>query len=283
MILWEKPDHVFVIAEAGVNHNGNIDTACELIEAAAYAKVDAVKFQKRTPHFVVKPEDWDKVRDTPWGPMKTIDYRQKIELSWENYQFLMKFAHAKGLQFSASPWDVEAANGLGCIPIDFFKIASAHVTRHDILEAVAKYRKPVILSTGMSTYGEVFNAVQLFRQHDIPIALLACTSTYPCKAEDLNLERIRSLKGLFPDCMIGYSGHEPGLWTTLCAVAMGAQIIERHITLDRSQKGSDHAASIEPDGFKKLVREIRQFEIARGDGKIGPRKCEEADMRRLRG
>ena len=165
----------------------------------------------------------------------------------------------------------------------FFKVASAAVTNLVMLEQISTFGRPVIMSTGMSTLQEIRQAViTLHRSFTPEIGLLACTSCYPCKPADLNLKRIHPLKAEFPTAAIGYSGHEPGLWTTLCAVAMGARIIERHITLDRTMKGSDHASSVEPGGLHLLMREIRNFERAHGDGVIGVRECELPDMKRLR-
>lgn len=277
-------DRTFVIAEIGVNHNGSLEMAKELIDVAAVAGCDAVKFQKRTPHMHVKHELWNTLRDTPWGEQMThIDYRQKIELSGEQYQEIVAYCAEKKILFSASPWDCNAADTVANLGAPFFKIASASLPNLELLQHVASYQRPVVMSTGMSDLRMICAATEILLQRVPQLALLVCTSKYPAPVEDLNLSRINRLRLLFPDCMIGYSGHEPGLWTTLCAVAMGAKIIERHITLDRTLKGSDHAASLEPHGITKLVKEIRQFEKAKGSGIIRILDCEKADIARLRG
>jgi len=277
-------DSTFIIGEIGVNHNASMDIAKELIIGAAEAGANAVKFQKRTPHMSLPPEKWDVIRDTPFGPMKSIEYRQKMEFSWSQFEELMSFAWERGLYCFASPWDIQAANGLASIGNPIYKVASATLTNIPLLEAIAAIKAPVIVSTGMSDLDMVRKAIGIFQSHGVPeLGILACTSTYPAPVESLNLRRIYTLKNMYPECVIGYSGHEVGLWTTLCAVAMGARIVERHITLDRAMKGSDHAASVELRGFELLCREIRQFEAARGDGALKIQECEYADIARLRG
>ena len=276
-------DKTFVIAEIGINHNGSLEIAKKLIDAAVDAGADAVKFQKRTPHMHVKPEMWNVLRDTPWGvQMSHIEYRQKIELGPRDYQAIVAYCAEKNILFSASPWDMNAADTVYSLGAPFFKIASATLTNHELLRHIARMNRPVVLSTGMSDWKQVGEAVAILRR--VPqLGILACTSKYPAPVEELHLDRINTLKAMYPDAVIGYSGHETGLWTTLCAVAMGARIIERHLTLDRTMKGSDHAASVEPQGFKKLVHEIRQFEKARGSGLLRVLECEQADIKRLRG
>lgn len=281
--MFQQPNHTLVIAEIGINHNGDINIAKQLIDVAKSAGCDAVKFQKRTPELHVKPELKDTLRDSPWGMMTHWDYRHKIELSCNDYMELSSYCADKKILFTASPWDCIAAEFLFRLGVPFFKIASASVTNLTLLEQIACYQLPVIMSTGMSTLPEIRKAVYtLGTGFNKEIGLLACTSCYPCKPENLNLKRIHTLQGEFPKAVVGYSGHEPGLWTTLCAVAMGARIIERHITLDRTMKGSDHASSVEPGGIHLLVREIRNFAKAHGTGAIGPQECELPDMKRLR-
>ena len=278
-------DHVFVIAEIGINHNGSVEIAEKLIDAAAAAGCNAVKFQKRTPMMVVPPEQWNVERDTPWGRMTTIAYREKIELGHEDYEHLASYAWERGMYMSASPWDIHSANALYTYGMPFIKIASAAVTNIGLLEHIAKNGTPVVMSTGMSTLEEIQKAVGILQAPGKieQLALLVCTSKYPAPVEDLNLSRINTLKAEFPDCIIGYSGHEVGLWTTLCAVVVGARIVERHITLDRAMKGSDHAASVEPHGMELLVREIRQWEKAKGTPEIRVMESELSEIKRLRG
>ena len=277
-------DSTFIIGEIGVNHNGSITIAKKLIDGAAEAGANAVKFQKRTPHSSLPPEKWDVIRDTPFGPMKSLEYRQRMEFSWSQYEELMDYAWERGLYCFASPWDKGAADGLYSIGCPIFKVPSAAVTNLELIEHVAKMKRPVIISVGMSDAAMVQKAVGILQSHGVPeLGILACTSTYPAPVESLNLKRIHTLKEWFPECTIGYSGHEVGLWTSLCAVVMGAKIIERHITLDRAMKGSDHAASVELKGFALLCREIRQFERARGNGVVQIQACELPDIERLRG
>lgn len=278
-----RTDRTYIIAEIGINHNGNVDTALELVYQAAEAGCDAVKFQMRTPELSLPREMWDVQRDTPWGEMMSyLDYRKRIELSEEDYLRIVDACYDNYIDFGASPWDVPAALRLAELDPAFVKVASASLTNLPLLQRIARMHKPVIMSTGMSTLSEVMRAYHAL--YPAPqLGVLACTSAYPAKTEDLHLNRIHSLKNMFPEAIIGYSGHEPGLWTTLCAVAMGARIVERHITLDRSMKGSDHGASVEPKGFQLLVREIRNFEQARGSGDLYVRECEQKDLKRLRG
>jgi len=277
------PNHTFVIAEIGINHNGDMDIAKRLIDAAKDAGCDAVKFQKRTPAESLPPHLWDVERDTPWGfRMTYLAYREKIEFSSKQYAELFEYAETADITMFASPWDVNAARTLHMMGMPLFKIASASVTNLDLVSEIARFRKPVIMSTGMCSKKDIWCAMNILYPRAPLVGLLVCTSTYPAKPEDLNLNRIYTLREEFLDCMVGYSGHEPGLWTTLCAVAMGATIVERHITLDRAMLGSDQAASVEPAGFKLLVREIRNLEKARGSGEIRVLDCEQSSIKRLR-
>ncbi len=277
------PDHTFIIAEAGINHNGSLDMALQLVDAAAEAGADAVKFQKRTPHMSLPPELWSQERDTPWGVRMTyLEYRQKIELGPRDYLAIVDHCKKRGILFSASPWDMNAADTLYELEAPFIKIASASVTNLELVAHIGRMGRPIVMSTGMCTMREIQEAIAILNW-TVPLGLLVCTSTYPAKPEDLNLSRIYTLQEEFPTAIVGYSGHEVGLPTTLCAVAMGARIIERHITLDRSLPGSDQAASVEPAGFKRLVRDIRNFEKALGDPSIRVLECEKPSIQRLRG
>ena len=279
---FKLPDHTFVIAEAGINHQGSLELTKQLIDVAVDAGCDAIKFQKRTPRMALAPNLWDQVRDTPWGVRMTyIEYRERIELSGSDYREID--AYCKGrITWFASPWDKNAANTLGSLDCPIIKIPSACVTDIDLINHIATMKLPVIMSTGMCNLNMIQRAFDILWPRVPELSLLVCTSTYPAPISELNLARINMLKQEFPECRIGYSGHEAGLWTTLCAVAMGATIIERHITLDRAMPGSDHAASVEPQGLKRLVKEIRNFEQAKGDGLIGIRECEQNDIKRLR-
>jgi sialic acid synthase SpsE len=283
-MLQLNPNHTFVIAEVGINHNGSMEMAKQLIDAAKDAGCDAVKFQKRTPAMNVPAHLWDQERDTPWGERMTyLAYRERIEFSSEQYVDLFKHASARGIEMFASPWDCNAADTLECMNMRLFKIASAKVTDLELIRHIAGFHKPVIMSTGMCTRRDIWYAMNILYPACPWIGLMVCTSDYPAKPEDLNLNRLYTFMHDFPDCPIGYSGHEPGLWTTLCAVAMGAAIVERHITLDRALPGTDQAASVEPGGFKTLVREIRNLQVARGSGEIRVLPCEAGSIKRLRG
>jgi len=276
-------DHTFVIAEIGINHNGSLELALKLIDAAVEARCDAVKFQKRTPHLSLPSHLWNVERATPWGNRTTyLAYRQKIELEPQDYLQIVDHCKVMGILFSASPWDCNAADTVFHLGAPFIKIASASVTNLELVKHIAEFQRPVVMSTGMCNLVDIDKAIALLEDKVPELALLVCTSNYPALPETLNLRRLHTLQMMFPEFIIGYSGHEPGLWTTLCAVAMGARIVERHLTLDRTMLGTDQAASVEPAGFKKLVAEIRNFEKARGSGEIRVLECEEACIKRLR-
>lgn len=258
-----RDEPVYVIAEIGINHNGDVDIARQLIDVAADAGCDAVKFQKRTPEICVPIEQRSKIRDTPWGEMTYMEYKERTEFWDDEYEQIAKYADERGVQWFASPWDVPSVEFLEKFDVPTHKIASASLTDEPLLEAVAATGKPLIISTGMSTLEEIDRAMELVRGSDV--LMLHTTSTYPCPPEESNLRAIFTLGERY-GVPIGYSGHEPGLQITLGAVAMGAVAVERHITLDRTMWGSDHAASVEPGGLKHLVRDIRVIETAMGDG-----------------
>jgi len=254
----------FIIAEIGLNHNGDINIAKELIKKAQEAGCDAVKFQKRTPEVCTPRDQWDIERDTPWGRMKYIDYRYKVEFGAKEYQIIDDYCKELGVVWFASCWDEESVDFLEQFKPALYKAASASLTDIPLLQKKKNTGKPLIISTGMSTMEEIQNAINQIGTENLMIA--HATSTYPCKPEELNLNMIHTLGKLYPDCPIGYSGHETGLSTTLATVPMGAKFIERHFTLDRSMWGSDQSASVEPGGMSKLVRDIRDIEAAMGDG-----------------
>ncbi len=255
---------VFVIAEIGINHNGSIDIAKQIIEGAKEAGCDAVKFQKRTPEICVPEDQWNIERDTPWGRMTYIDYRYKVEFGKDEYAEIDKYCKKLGIVWFASCWDVEAVEFIKDFDPVIYKTASASLTDIDLLLKHSILNKPVIISTGMSTMEEIETAVETIGLNNLLIA--HSTSSYPCKNEDLNLKMITTLREKYSDTPIGYSGHETGLSPSWAAVALGARFIERHITLDRAMWGTDQAASIEVEGFHRLVRNIRDIEIALGDG-----------------
>lgn len=254
---------VYVIAEIGLNHNGDIDIAKKLIDAAVLAGCDAVKFQKRTPEICVPPEQRNTIRETPWGDMTYMEYREKVEFGVEEYREINRYCAEKKISWFASCWDIPSVDIIDSFAPVCYKIASATITDHTLLRHIQKTGRTVTLSTGMSTMEEIESAVDILSKN--PLLIAHCTSTYPCKPEELNLSMIKTLEKRFK-VPIGYSGHEVGLQTTYAAVTLGAKFIERHITLDRAMWGSDHAASIEPWGFMRLVRDIRVIEKALGNG-----------------
>lgn len=256
-------DRVYIIAEIGINHNGSLDTALELIDSAVEAGADCVKFQIRTPEICVPKDQWEIERETPWGRMTYIDYRHRMEFSESDYWGIADYCQEKGIQWTASCWDEPAVDLLSKFSPPFYKAASASLTDPELLRKM-RDKGPLMISTGMSTWEEIETAVEYLAP--LPVMIAHSTSSYPCEPTELNLRTIHSLQKRFPGSSIGYSGHEKGIAPTVAAVAMGAKFVERHITLDRTMWGSDQAASLEPQGLKKLVRDIRTIEAAMGDG-----------------
>ncbi|WP_329202391.1 MULTISPECIES: N-acetylneuraminate synthase family protein [unclassified Streptomyces] len=271
---------VYVVGEIGINHNGDLGNAFALIDAAADASCDAVKFQKRTPEICTPRDQWDIERDTPWGRMTYIDYRHRVEFDEDGYRAIDAHCAARGIDWFASPWDTEALAFLEKFDPPAHKVASACLTDDELLRALRATGRTVVLSTGMSTPKQIRHAVEVLGSDNI--LLCHATSTYPAKAEELNLRVINTLREEYPNVPIGYSGHETGLQTTLAAVALGAAFVERHITLDRAMWGSDQAASVEPGGLARLVRDIRTIETALGDGVKRVYDSELAPMKKLR-
>lgn len=270
---------VFIIAEIGINHNGDIEVAKKLIDAAVYAGCDAVKFQKRTPELCVPHNQRNIMRETPWGTMPYIKYRSRVEFGQTEYEEIDRYCRIKGIYWFASCWDKPSVDFVRSFSPICYKIASASLNDDALLKHINALKIPVILSTGMSTMPEIRHAVSLL---DMERLLLAHnTSSYPCKAEEINLRMMHTLAQQF-DCLVGYSGHEVGLQVSLAAVAMGACFIERHITLDRAMWGTDQAASVEPQGFIRLVRDIRIIQKALGDGRKHIYETEKAMRIKLR-
>ncbi len=271
---------VYLIGEIGINHNGELRNAFALIDAAKAAGMDAVKFQKRTPEVCTPRDQWDIERDTPWGRMTYLDYRHRVEFGEEEYRQIDEYCQEVGIDWFASPWDVESVDFLGGFNQPAFKVASACLTDDTLLRAMRSTGKTVILSTGMSTPDQIRHAVEVLGSRNI--ILCHATSTYPAPPEQLNLRMIETLAAEYPNVPVGYSGHEVGLQTTLCAVALGAVIVERHITLDRAMWGSDQSASVEPEGMRRLVRDIRVLEASLGDGVKQVYPGELSAMKKLR-
>jgi N-acetylneuraminate synthase len=269
----------YVIAEIGINHNGDLGVAKQLIQMSAEAGCDAVKFQKRTPELCVPLDQRNVMRETPWGQMTYMDYRYKVEFDEKQYQELADFAAKFNVHLFASPWDVESVDFLVKMKHPVIKIPSASITDIELLEKIASTGLPVIMSTGMSTIDQIDKAVTVLNKENLLIA--HSTSAYPCDPAELNLKMIPVLQDRY-QVPIGYSGHETGLQTTVAAVTLGACFVERHVTLDRAMWGSDQSASVEPPGVQRLVRDIRTVESALGDGIKKVYESELKPMSRLR-
>jgi N-acetylneuraminate synthase len=253
---------VFIVAEIGINHNGSIDIAKEMIRRANNKGVDAVKLQKRTIEVVYSKEELDKYRESPWGTTNR-EQKQGLEFGKAEYDEIDRYCKSLDLIWYASCWDEASVDFIDQYDPPCYKMASATLTDHDLLKYHRTKGKPIIIATGMSTMNEIENAVKVLGKENL--ILLHSTSTYPCKPEELNLKVIKTLIDKF-DVPVGYSGHEVGISTTVVAVAIGAFMVERHFTLDRSMYGSDQAASLEQNGLRHIVDYIRTYEKAIGDG-----------------
>ncbi len=271
---------VFIIAEIGINHNGSIDIARELIDVAADAGADAVKFQKRTIDKVYTKEFLDSPRESPWGSTQR-EQKEGLEFGKDEYQEIDRYCKEKGIKWFASAWDLESQKFLQQFNLEYNKIASAMIVYEDLLREVAAEGKHTFISTGMSTEQDIDRAVRIFREADCPFELMHCISTYPMEDEDANLNCIHTLRERY-QCDVGYSGHEVGLAVSYAATAMGITSLERHITLSRAMYGSDQSASVEPAGFRQLVGAVRKIEKAMGDGRLGVHEKEVPIAEKLR-
>ena len=271
---------VYIIAEIGINHNGSVELAKKLIDGAHFAGCDAVKFQKRTPEICTPRDQWDIERDTPWGRMKYIDYRYKVEFGLEQYAEIDTYCRQKGIHWFVSPWDEIAVDFIQAFDPIMIKLASATITDLNLLARIKQLHKPVMLSTGMSSITEIEQAISFVGTDNLLLA--QSTSTYPSAVSELNLMVIRSFYEKYPNVPIGYSGHETGLAPTLAAVALGASFIERHVTMDRAMWGTDQAASVEIGGMFRLVKDIRDIEKALGDGQKRVYDSEKPSQKKLR-
>jgi N-acetylneuraminate synthase len=269
----------YIVAEIGINHNGSIDFARNLIAAAVHARVNAVKFQKRTPELCVPPEQQSVMRETPWGYITYLDYRHRVEFKEDEYTEIDAYCKKNGIDWFASVWDESSVDFIEKFSPVCYKIPSACLTDKPLLKCIRSTGRPVILSTGMSTMEQIREAVSVLGEENLLIT--HATSTYPCDPEELNLRMIPTLRENF-NCPIGYSGHEVGLVTTVVAAAMGACLVERHITLDRAMWGGDQAASVEPGGFERLVKYIRVTEKSLGNGEKQVYDSELPSMQKLR-
>ncbi|MFH1447199.1 MAG: N-acetylneuraminate synthase family protein [Chloroflexota bacterium] len=269
----------YIIAEIGINHNGDIEIAKKLIDAAKHAGVNAVKFQKRTPELCVPEHQRGQMRDTPWGYINYLDYRYKIEFDQKDYEQIDSHCKSVGIDWLASSWDVPSLEFIEAFNPPAHKVPSAILTDHKLLRALKATARPIILSTGMSTIEEIKEAVSILGTKHLIIT--HTTSSYPCPPDELNLSMIQTLREMFP-CPIGYSGHEVGLVTSAVAVALGACLVERHVTLDRAMWGSDQAASVEPQGIMQLVKYIRVTKNSLGDGIKKVYDSEQSSLKKLR-
>lgn len=270
----------YIIAEVGINHNGDIEIAKKIIDAAVHAGADAVKFQKRTPEISTPPDQQAQMRETPWGYITYLHYRYKVEFNEDQYCEIDRYCKEKKIDWLVSVWDEPSVDFMEKFETPAYKVPSASLTDHNLLKHVRRTRKPVIISTGMSTMEQIHRGVDILGNENLII--MHCTSTYPCEPRELNLKMIETLRNEFPNNPIGYSGHEVGLVPSAVAVALGASSLERHITLDRAMWGSDQAASVEPWGFETLVKYIRVTEASLGDGVKKVYESEKPSMMRLR-
>ncbi len=255
---------IFIIAEIGINHNGSIELAKELIDAAKSAKCDAVKFQKRTITEVYTKDFLESARQSPWGETQ-LAQKSGLEFDLEEYKEIDKYCKHIGIEWFASAWDIKSQIFLKQFDLKYNKVASAMIVDKRLLEEIASEGKHTFISTGMSTIKDINTAIEIFNKHKCSFELMHCVSTYPMRDEDANLQTIKTLQNKFK-CKVGYSGHEVGLAVSIAASAMGITSLERHITLDRAMYGSDQSASLEISGLRQLVGSVRKVEQAMGDG-----------------
>ncbi len=257
---------IFIIAEIGINHNGSVEIAKQLIDVAKDAGADAVKFQKRTIDLVYTKEMLDSPRESPWGTTQRAQ-KEGLEFGTKEYNEIDAYCKEKGIEWFASAWDLESKKFLRQYDCKYNKIASAMIVYEDLLKEVASEKKHTFISTGMTEVKQIDRAVEIFKNAGCPFELMHCVSTYPMDDEDANLNRIKTLRDRYK-CNVGYSGHEVGLAVSYAAAALGVTSLERHITLDRAMYGSDQAASVSPAGFRQLVGAVRKIEKAMGDGNM---------------
>jgi len=258
-------EDLFIIAEIGINHNGDIEIAKKLINMASDCGCDAVKFQKRTIDIVYDKKLLDSYRESPWGKTQRAQ-KEGLEFGKPEYDIINEYCKKKGIEWFASSWDEKSQEFLRQYDLKYNKIASALITHENLLNMVAEEKKPTFISTGMSDWGIIDRAVDIFKKKNCRFGLMHCVSTYPSEDEESNLLAIKTLKEKY-SCDIGYSGHERGITPSLLAVAFGAVALERHVTLDRTMYGSDQPASLEKRGLELLVRDARKIRSILGDGK----------------
>ena len=274
---------VFMIAEIGINHNGSLDITKKLIDAAFACNWHCVKFQKRSPDLCVPEDQKNILRDTPWGKITYLEYKYKVEFNHKEYSYINRYCKEKPIDWTASVWDVRSLEFLLTYDVPFIKIPSAKLTEHELLKLTSQSGKPVILSTGMSTIEEVDKAVETLERYSKGDYILMHTnSAYPAPVGELNLRVIDSLRDRYK-CIVGYSGHEFGLEPSVIAVALGAKVLERHITLNHNMWGSDHASSLEVHAMDMLIKRIEGIKAALGDGVKRVMETELGSRKKLRG
>ena len=282
MIKFNEFKKVYTIAEIGINHNGEIDLAKKLIDASYVTGWSCVKFQKRTPDICVPENQKNIMRDTPWGEMRYIDYKHRIEFEQKEYELIDKYCRSKPIDWTVSVWDLPSLDFIINYDVPFIKIPSAHLNNLDLIEKTAETKIPLVVSTGMSSLEEVDQAYEVIKKHHSNFVIMHCNSTYPAPVKELNLNVIRTFIERY-DCTIGYSGHEYEVEPSIIAVTLGAKVIERHVTLDHTMWGTDQGSSLEIDGMDKLIRRTNIVSDVLGDGikKLSPSEIE--IKKRLRG
>jgi N-acetylneuraminate synthase len=276
----ERKMSIFIIAEIGINHNGDVAIAKQLIDVAKEAGADAVKFQKRTIDLVYSKEMLDSPRESPWGATQRAQ-KEGLEFSLDEYKEIDAYCKKLEFEWFASAWDLESQKFLRQFNCKYNKIASPMIVYEDLLKEVASEKKHTFISTGMTEFRQIDRAVEIFRSIGCPFELMHCVSTYPMDDEDANLNRIKTLRDRY-QCNVGYSGHEIGLAVSYAAAALGITSLERHITLGRAMYGSDQAASVEPMGFRQLVGAVRKIEKAMGNGRLTMNHKEISIAKKLR-
>lgn len=268
------------IAEVGINHNGDLEVAKQLIDVAVEAGADVVKFQKRDVDICVPSEVASVMKETPWGVMSYKDYKYRLEFTEREYDYINTYCAKVGIRWTASVWDVMSLNFVKKYDIPFIKVPSACITDLELLEKINEYKIPVIISTGMSSKDEIDNAIRVVSDCDCTILL--CNSSYPSSDSELDLRALHYLKDKYPNCTIGYSGHEDGILPSIIAASLGAEVIERHITLDRNMWGTDQSSSLEPSELKSLINFIKKVPIWMGKEQITIYPSEEIVKKKLR-
>jgi N-acetylneuraminate synthase len=266
MVILKNFKIPFMIAEIGINHNGSIKIAKQLIDLAKKYDFQAVKFQKRDPNICVPEFQKKLIRSTPWGEMTYLDYKKKIEFNYSQFKELTSYCKKVKIDIFCSAWDKNSQKFIRKLRFKYNKVASAMLTNIDLITDIAKEKKHTFISTGMSNYNDITKAIKIFKKFKCKFTILHCVSSYPCQSEDLNLSLIQTLKKKYK-CKIGYSGHEDTVSPSIIAYLLGAEVIERHITLDRSMWGTDQSASLSEEGIRNLMTIIKKIPEMIGNGK----------------